>query len=189
MSNTDTRQFTLTSSTGEVIAHGSLNAVMEHLPDTHARDAALESMLRTAADAVEAEQRQQEAYASAAQMISDTVAHLTSRLAAYLTRREDQRRRDAERAEREEQEEIQRTLDALPDPDNPDAPDTHIPTGDLHELPPSEDPTGDATPLEEDDQGLTGVIATRPITDPSELGGVPDPKQVSQPIAISLNEE
>jgi cobalamin biosynthesis protein CobT len=187
MSNTDTQQFVLTSATGEVIAHGSMSSVMEHLPDTHARDAALSSMLRTATDAVEAEQRRAEAYASAAQMISDTVEHLTNRMDAYIAGREDQRRRDAEEAEREEQEEIQRTLDALPDPDDDPIP-FHTPTGDLHALPAPEDPEG--SDLEGDDQGLTAVTATRPVADPAELGGVPDPKQgATQPIAISLNEE
>ncbi len=183
MSDTDTQQFVLTSATGEVIAHGSMSSVMEHLPDTHARDAALSSMLRTATDAVEAEQRRAEAYASAIQMISDTVEHLTNRMDAYIARREDQRRRDAEQAEREEQEEIQRTLDALPDPDDAPIP-FHTPTGDLHALPAPEDPADPA-----DDSGLSGVTATRPVADPADLGGVPDPKQVSQPIAISLNEE
>jgi hypothetical protein len=185
MSETDTRQFTLTSPTGEVVMRGSFDAILERLPDTHARNSAIESMFRVAADAVEAEQRQAAALASAAQMISDTVAHLSNRMDAYIARREDQRRRDAEEAEREEQEEIQRTLDALPDPDDPDAPDMHAPTGDLHELPPSEDPTGDATASlaggikEEDDQGLEGVIAIRPVIDPADLAHGPNPPTLS----------
>jgi hypothetical protein len=185
--DSDPRQFTLTSPDGSIIARGSMSAVMERLPDTHARNDAIESMYRVAADAVEAEERQQEARASAVQMISDAVAHLTNRMDAYISRREAQRQADAEEAAREEQEQIQNYLDQLPDPDGPD---THIPTGDLHDLPAPEDPEGSAlhaTPREEDDQGLTGLAETRPITSLEELAH--GPPQPTQPIAIQLNEE
>jgi hypothetical protein len=173
--------FTLTSPTGEVIMTGSMSAIMERLPDTPARDAALSSMLRTAADAVEAEQRQQEAMASAAQMIADTCTHLTSRLDAYIARREAQRKADEEEAARQEQEEIQNYLDALPDPDNPNPN-----TGDLSAVVTApEDPTG--AELEPDDTGPNELVEMRPVTDPAELAHAP--KAPTQPIAISLNEE
>jgi hypothetical protein len=170
--------FTLTSPTGEVIMTGSMSAIMERLPDTPARDAALESMLRTAADAVEAEQRQQEAMASAAQMIADTCTHLTSRLDAYIARREAQRKADEEEAARQEQEEIENYLDAQPDPDNPN-------TGDLSAvITAPEDP--EATVLEPDDSP-NEIVETRPVTEPAELAHAP--KAPTQPIAISLNED
>jgi hypothetical protein len=173
---THTRQFTLTAPDGSVIARGSLDALMERLPDTHARDAALESMLRTAAEAVEAEQRREEALASSVQMISDTVAHLTNRMDAYIERREEQRQQDAEQAEREEQAEIEAYLDQLPDPDSPA---TYVPGGELHDLSPSV--------LDEDDQGPNSNLEMRPVNNLEELAH--GPKQPGQPIAISLNEQ
>jgi hypothetical protein len=143
-------------------------------------------MLRTAVDAVEAEHKRDEAIRSAAKAVSDAVLHLTHRMDAYIARREEQRKADEEQAEREEQEEIQRTLDALPDPDDPDQ---FVPTGDLHELPATDPQEQEPDPQEQqpDDQGLEGVIATRPITDPEELAHAPKPQV--QPIAVQLNAE
>jgi hypothetical protein len=117
--------FRMLNSEGEEIASGSLPALMEHLPDTPAREAALDQMLKTAAEAVEAEQRRDEARACTVQMISDALTRLTDRLEREEQWRKDKARRDAEEAKRKEQEEIQRTLDQLPDPDNPnpDEPD------------------------------------------------------------------
>jgi hypothetical protein len=175
----DTPLFTLTSPTGEVIMRGSMSAVMERLPDTHARTNAIESMYRVAADAVEAEERQQEAMASAAQMIADTCAHLTSRLDAYIQRREAQRKADEEEEARLEQEQIQHYLDTLPDPDNPN-------TGDLSAVITAPKDL-EATVLELDDTGPNELVEMRPITEPAELAHAPKPTQ--QPIAISLNSE
>jgi hypothetical protein len=72
----DTQIFKLLNPTGEVIMTGSMNAIMERLPDTHARNDALESMLRTAIDAVEAEERANVARAAATQILSDGITRL-----------------------------------------------------------------------------------------------------------------
>jgi hypothetical protein len=212
MSDTDTRQFTLTGPQGEIIAHGSISALMERLPDTHARNDALESMYRVAADAVEAEQRQEEAYASAVQIISETVAHLTNRMDAYITRREEQRKADEEQAEREEQEQIQSMLDALPDPDDPNVDAMHQSnTGDLTPLGPSENQTEQDTSAVPQSYGNVPMsyikgkgqgdqtgdlpeglerrspppLGTDPVYDPAELAHPQE--QPPQPVAISLN--
>jgi hypothetical protein len=111
--------FKLTSPTGEVIMTGSLDALMERLPDTHARNDALDSMLKIACDAVEAEERLEDAWACAAQILTDGITRLCARMDREEQRREEQQRQDAEEAERAAQEKIQRTLDALPDPDQP----------------------------------------------------------------------
>jgi hypothetical protein len=129
---------------------------MEHIPDSKARNAALEEAVHAAVEAVQAEERATEARACAAQMISDAVARLTDRMDAYITRREEQQRQDEAEAEHEEQERIKAELDALPDPDNPDPfsfdrkERASSPTDEDHEgiIPDPDDPTG--TELETD---------------------------------------
>jgi hypothetical protein len=105
---------------GKEVMTGKLSKLAEHLPDTPARDAALSSMLKTAAEAVEAEQRRDQALASTAQMISDAVERLMARVDREEQCRAEQERIKAEQAEQEEQQRIQDELAALPDPDNPD---------------------------------------------------------------------
>jgi hypothetical protein len=139
----DTPQtFKLTSPTGEVIMTGSMSAIMERLPDTHARDDALDNMLRTAIDAVEAEERRQGAVRSCAHMLDAFADSMNARIDAYEAKCEAEAKAAAEEAEREEQERIQSMLDQLPDPDDPEG-----------IIPPAQDPTG--TELENDDGDLT----------------------------------
>jgi hypothetical protein len=179
---TDPQTFRLLDPTGKEIMTGSMSAIMERLPNTTARDAALESMLRTAADAVEAEQKRDDAVRSAANAVCDTLTHLTARMDAYIARREAQRKADEEQAARQEQEEIQHYLDQLPDPDE----EPNLNTGDLSAIVTApEDP--EATVLEPDDTGPNELVEMRPVTDPAELAHAP--KAPTQPIAISLNEE
>ena len=170
--------FKLYGPTGDIIMTGSMNAIMERLPDTKARDSALADMLKIAADAVEAEERQVEARACAIRTLSDGLTNLSTRLDSF----EKQRAISAKRAEaaRKEaaQQRVQRYLDELPDPDDPD----------LYSFDPKERSTTSAP--DEVSQ------------DPSEMGAVYDPEphpesgsrlnspapQVAQPTAISLNE-
>src|SRR3974377_669470 len=119
MTEPDTRTFRLLDPDGKEIMNGPMNAIMERLPNTRARNDALDSMLKTAIEAVEAERKRDEAIHSTAQMIVDGVTHLINRMDALEAKREAQRKADAEEAEREEQEQIQSMLDALPDPDDP----------------------------------------------------------------------
>ena len=116
--------FKLYGPSGEVIMTGSMNAIMERLPDTSARNDALSTMLDTAVKQVEAEEKLEEAQAAAAQILFDGITRLTFRLDAFEVRRQEQQRLDE--AEREQQRRVQAMLDALPDPDDPDLGD---PTG------------------------------------------------------------
>ena len=203
----DTQTFKLYGPSGDVIMTGSMNAIMERLPDTSAD--ALSTMLDTAVKQVEAEEKLEDARACAAQILADGITRLTSRLDAFEVRREEQQRLDEQEAEREQQRRVQAMLDALPDPDDPDLDDrTGI-------IPPAQDPTG--AELESDDGDLEIKHAkdterygpgsddegpgdlprelekdvpppsgsyTDPKPDP--LGGPEDPKQVTQPISASL---
>jgi hypothetical protein len=209
---TDTpQQFTLSNPAGEVIMTGSMSAIMERLPDTRARNEAVESMLKVAADAATAQETLEEAHASAVQMIADSVTRLSQRLDAYVARRDAQQRRNAEEAERKEQEEIEQYLDGLPDPDDPtsllamdpveevededpDNPAEHHNTLDLAAtqdqdlqgiIPPPEDPTGASLELEDE---LGGSVQTRPVVDPAELADPQEPPAQREPVSISLNE-
>ena len=119
MTEPDIRLFRLLDPDGKEIMNGPMSAIMERLPSNKARNDALDEMLQTAVQAVEAEQRRDEAIHSTAQMIAGGVAHLSARMDAFEARREAQRKADAEEAEREEQQQIQETLDALPSPDDP----------------------------------------------------------------------
>jgi hypothetical protein len=162
---TVTQQFKLFGPDGSIIAQGACSdAALEPLPDSRERKAARFDMFCTEARADAAEQRQQEALASTAQMIADTVAHLTTRLDREEARRAERARRDAEEAEEAEQRRIQDELDRMPDPDDPDT--YYHPTGDLHSL----------SPVAQDEGG----------TDPAYPQRL---NQVPQPISISLNEE
>jgi hypothetical protein len=192
--------FKLYGPTGDIIMTGSMNAIMERLPDTHARNAALEDMLKIAADAVEAEERATEAREAAAQILSDGVTRLATRLDSF----EKQRAQSAKRAEAERKaaadRRVQRYLDELPDPDEPD--DADLYSFDRKEraaedqdlegvIPPAKDPTGAILKHDEGPQ------------DPNEMGAVYDPEphpepgsrlcppapQVAQPVSISLNSE
>jgi hypothetical protein len=76
-------------------------------------------------------------------------------------------------------------LKALPDSD-PDKP--HFPSGDLHDLPPTED---DDLPPEDQPSGPTTITpagANFVEPDPEDLAHPYNPKGVFQPVAISLNE-
>ena len=200
----DTQTFKLYGPSGDVIMTGSMNAIMERLPDTSAD--ALSTMLDTAVKQVEAEEKLEDARACAAQILADGITRLTSRLDAFEVRREEQQRLDEQEAEREQQRRVQAMLDALPDPDDPDLGD---PTG---IIPPTRDPTG--AELESDDGDLEIKHARDPdpgsddegpgdlprqlerdtppssgsFTDPKPdpLGGPEDPKQIQQPVSASL---
>jgi hypothetical protein len=104
------------------IMHGSWNACMTQVPDSRARNDAIEEAYRAVADAVEAEERRDAALQSAREAdirrFCDGIATLGKRLDTLETKRRDKARQDAE----EEQRQIQAMLDRLPDPDDPDDP-------------------------------------------------------------------
>jgi hypothetical protein len=176
------QQFKLLDPLGNIIAQGSLPAVMEHLPDSVARNDAIENMHRVAAETVEAEQRtleaeqrEAQALASTVQMITDGVGRLTARLDAY----EEWLEREEEEAE---QEEIEQMMDQLPDPD---APATFHPTGDLHTLSPKLDQGTLPNSLVKDVPPSSGTMLE---PNPAELAYPSTPAQRS-PVAISFQSE
>jgi hypothetical protein len=167
-------------------------------------------MLDTAVKQVEAEEKLEEARATAAQILSDGITRLCARLDVF----EKQRALSAKRAEAArkevEQRRVQRYLDEeLPDPDLPDDPEA------FGIIPPAQDPTG--TELESDDGDLEikheveterygpgsddegpGDLPRQLERDtpppsgsytdpkPDPLGGPEDPKQIQQPVSASL---
>jgi hypothetical protein len=180
---TDPQTFKLLDPAGEVIMTGSLDALMERLPDTPARDAALETAIRVAAEAVEAEERADEARACAARSIADTITRLTERLDAEEQRREEQQRQDEEEAQLREQEEIEHMLDELPDPDDPDPLTAAGDDGDLETklaLSPEkygveEDADADAVPLSYG-KVPESYVKGEEAQDPVGIGGATDPE-------------
>jgi len=166
----DTQIFKLLNPTGEVIMTGSMNAIMERLPDTHARNDALESMLRTAIDAVEAEERANVARAAATQILSDGITRLSARMDSFEKARAISQKRAEAEAQRRGRQRVAAMLDALPDPDQPYSLDLKERVADQHPtdiLPPPRDPE-------------------EPAPDPGSLD-YPPPPQVAPPTAISLN--
>jgi hypothetical protein len=196
--------FKLYGPSGDVIMTGSMNAIMERLPDTHARNDALSTMLDTAVKQMEAEERQAEARACAIRTIADGVAHLTTRLDQFEKQRAlSMKRAEAQRKARDAAR-VQRMLDQLPDPDDPDAL-VYPPPGDLTINQPEpldddgdletkqkvdperygtdEGPSDLPRELEKDTPPPSGNYAD-PKPDP--LGGPGDPKQIEQPISASF---
>ena len=112
--------FKLYGPTGDIIMTGSMSAIMERIPDSVARNAALEDMLKIAADAVGAEERQAEARACAIRTLSDGVARLATRLDSFEKELAISMEREEAEQHRRDQQEVQSYLDALPDPDEPD---------------------------------------------------------------------
>jgi hypothetical protein len=121
--------------------------------------------------------------AGEAQQLIDGIAAIERRLDRFMAKREVMARQDAE----QEAQRIQEMLDSLPDPDLPDG------GGDLRPLaPPDKEryaPNDQGDLPRELQEGAPALSGTYPEPDPHELGGPKDPKQVPQPIAISLNEE
>jgi hypothetical protein len=185
MTDTDNRTFRLFDPDGKEIMSGPMSLIMERIPDSVARNKALDEMLQTAVQAVEAEERQEQARLSTVKMISDVTAHLSARMDAYIARREAQRKADEEEAEREEQQQIQQMLDALPDPDDPNQfPDPLLTQDPLMPSPTEQDadfPVSGAPMANVQDP----TLGSDPTYDPAELAH--PQKQPQQPIAISLN--
>jgi hypothetical protein len=142
-------------------------------------------------------------------------AHLMDMTEALTVRQDKQRRLDAKRkadqerqaaedAARAEQEQILEYLETHPEP-GASTDDTHQPGGELHSLDPVDkehlDPEAETdaggVPMsygklpesyikgeEAEEPGIGG--ASYPEPDPADLGKAKDPKQVSQPIAVSF---
>jgi hypothetical protein len=206
---TDTQTFKLYGPSGDVIMTGSMNAIMERLPDTSARNDALSTMLDTAVKQVEAEEKLEDARACAVKILTDGITRLTSRLDQF----EKQRALSAKRAEaaRKEaaQRQVQRYMDELPDPDNPDPDDQPYSTDPAERqaslrdqategIPPAKDPTGAELETDDGDLEIKHAPAEEERYGPDDLGlegtptstrqtlDLPEQRQVAQPINASF---
>jgi hypothetical protein len=201
---TDTQQtFTLLDPSGVPIMKGSMNTLMEHLPDTHARNDALSTMLDTAVKQVAAEEQLEQARTIAVKHFCDGITRLATRLDQF----EKQRALSAKRAEAARKEPAQRQVQRYMDEqwEDPDA-ERETSQRDGTELPAPEDPTG--VTLKGDDGDLEIKHAVDPerygpndddsvgdlppelkkgapapsgsYTEPEPQGGPKDPRQVQQ---------
>jgi hypothetical protein len=166
------------------IAHGSLDAVMEHIVDSQVRSDA-EDLLAAAAQAIGSLENTQvqsnQTFARGIQMLNDMMDHMSRRLDSLVSRRADKAHRD-EREEREAQQKADRINTAL------DTLNQHM-GGELRTIPPSQ--PEDEEELRASDQGdlPTPLLKDTPL-DPGTEPVDPDPTEgrvQPQPISVSLN--
>jgi hypothetical protein len=132
----------------DAIVVGSYNEVMEYIPQSVARQDAVEQLEKARFTADQIASMQQKTRGVQATMLCDSLSLLSARLDSFLERRADAARARAKADEEEEQQRIQDELASLPDPDDPGAHDAALPgdpfapspgihenTGDLHSLP------------------------------------------------------
>jgi hypothetical protein len=171
---------------GDVIAHGSMSSVTQCLLDSVARSKA-EALLARADEAAEQEkqreQREQQLITEGVRALHDRLDDFGRRLDAIERSRDARRQLDAQSAATEK-------MLALPKGSALNAPadETHQPGGELHVIGP-EDPEKQHQPAA--DQGDLPEELVKQA--PGELGNYPTleeqpRRQISQPVAISLNE-
>jgi hypothetical protein len=175
------------SSPANALAIGPLDVVMQNLPDTHARTDSIRAHKAARIDAMATEQRQKATRALQIAAFADSVNSICKRMDALEARRSKKLRQIAAQKDAAEQKQIADYLNTLPDPDNPPA--SHVNTGDLSPLPPTN--TGD------DNEGDLPAELSRatppppgnyPLDNPAELDE-PLQSKYRQPIAVSLNED
>jgi hypothetical protein len=138
----------------DAIVVGDLCEVMAYIPQSIARNGALEELEKARFTADQIASMQQKTRAVQVSMLTDSVNHLSSRFDSLLEQRSEAARARAKAEEEAEQQRIADELASLPDPDNPGV---HENTGDLHDLPAKssedqtefelpEDPSGTVTP-------------------------------------------
>jgi hypothetical protein len=166
---------------------------MEYIPQSRARQDAYEELeaARIKSEHIGIMQEANRAIQVAA--FCDSVSHISRRLDALEQRRTDRIRAEEEEREAAEQKAIEDALSSLPDPDAPHEWEAH-PTGDLHDLPPSEpqhEQQLEATEGEhpDDNEGdlpneLTEKVPPITGTDP-EFPGAREP-EARNPVGISL---
>jgi hypothetical protein len=162
----------------DAIITGSMSAVMEYIPQSVARQDAIEELEKARFTADQISSLQEKTRAVQATMLSDSINHLTARLDVLVARRDEEAREREAEEETAEAKKIADELAALPDPDDPRP---HENTGNLHTLSAKEDP-GDPT---DDTEGyLPEELAPPPDPPPEQKGTV-----FPQPTAIQANEE
>jgi hypothetical protein len=105
----------------ESIVIGPMSEVMTYIRQSIPRIEEEQRLAQAKEDAEETERHQAEVRECAAQMLADGLTHLSNRLDAFETRkqeREEQARRDEEEAEAEA---IEEYIASLPDPEDPQA--------------------------------------------------------------------
>jgi hypothetical protein len=186
-----------TSPPAEAIVVGSLDDVMEYIPQSMSRQEAeqIRDAVGQALDYARQVQDYEHSLKEQIQAFSDKcLTSVGARIDSFeKARAQSQRRAEAEQQRRDRQR-VQAYLDGLPDIDEPEP--LLLDKGDgseltmLHKPGPVEqtyDPDEPETWPAEDDVGLEGSVITRPTTDPKDLGYPPPPRQVPQPISVSLN--
>jgi hypothetical protein len=178
----------------EALVVGNMDAVMRCLPQTVASE---EQEQRLAEQAVEIAKQQDANRAHTEQMVAmfaDRVGHLSDRLDAFETRRQDhleQQKRAEEAAEVAAAEEL---LALLPDPEDPEAFDNPRATGDDGELeikPPPDtekfDPEGEARNEAETGAMPTSLEKGAPPEAGQYVPTAPPPSKYRDPAAIGGN--
>jgi hypothetical protein len=169
---------------------GNMSAILERLPDSLARNDALDSMLQTAVQQVAAEEQLEQARAAATQILADGITRLCSRLDQFEKARAISAKRAEAARKAQDQRRVQRYMDEEwddpePEPEEPgelystDPAERQASMRDevVEGLPPPVDPAGAALK----DAGLEQEVTSTELTpDPADLGHAPDPKQVQQ---------
>jgi hypothetical protein len=175
------------------IMQGSMDAVMERIIDSNARNAAVDILrdARIAADQLEQTRAQEtQILARGIQSLNDTITRLSRRMDAVEQHRGAQARQDAAA----EAERVQKELDAMPDPDNPNAPALYPPGGELHSVAATTPATTKSVPDNEGDlpnevlKDVPPPTGDYPVNDPSELAH-PQQSKYRNPAAVSLNSD
>jgi hypothetical protein len=178
----------------EAIVIGDLDAVLRYLPQTVAAEE-LEQRALGLADRLTV---REQAFSDGVRVLTQSVGKFMDACGRLVDGEEEraaeQVRLDEEEKARAEQAEIEAYLAQNPEPGGALSDDTHQPSGELHALdPPDREHLGGG--VEEDEQGdLPNELkkgAPSPIgsmfePDPEDLGGPPDPRQVSQPVSASF---
>src|SRR5262245_13979573 len=91
----------------DAIVVGPMSEVFEYLPQTIARDNAMAELERARLTADQVKTAQNKTRHIQLGVLTDALTHLSTRLDAFVNRRQARARRDAEEEERQEQERIQ----------------------------------------------------------------------------------
>jgi hypothetical protein len=164
--------FKLLGPDGAIIMQGALSSVMEHLPDTSARNDALGTMLDTAVKQVAAEEQLEQAKACAVKILADGVTRLSARIDQFEKARSLAAKRVEAARKEAAQRQVQRYMDEeWDDPDEPYSIDPAERQASMRDqdpegaIPPPADPTGAVLKDVAKDAGLEEeVTATRQTT-------------------------
>lgn len=152
----------------DAIVVGPLSEVLEYIPQSVARNDAVQELERARFTTDQIAGLQTRTRAVQATMLADTIKHLDARMNAIVQRRADAASARARRADEVEQQRIRAELGALPDPDDPAS------HGQLPGNPQSKLPDPDVAPEDQSE-----------FPDPD----IRHPPVVQQPIAAGLDKE